>query len=93
VYDENERELLTERMRKDNKTTKIELQRYKGLGEMNPEQLWFTTMDPDRRTLLRVTIEDGADASRTFQDLMGHDVEARRKFIETNAQFVSNLDI
>ncbi len=93
VYDENERELLTERMLKDNKTTKIELQRYKGLGEMNPEQLWITTMDPDRRTLLRVTIEDGADASRTFQDLMGHDVEARRKFIETNAQFVSNLDI
>jgi len=93
AYDEKEREIITERLLKENKTKKIDLQRYKGLGEMNPDQLWSTTMDPDRRTLLQVTIEDSVEASKTFQDLMGIDVEARRKFIETNAKFVSNLDI
>jgi DNA gyrase subunit B len=93
AYDEKERVAISERMQKENKTKKIDLQRYKGLGEMNPDQLWSTTMDPDRRTLLQVTIEDSVEASKTFQDLMGIDVEARRKFIETNAKFVSNLDI
>jgi DNA gyrase subunit B len=93
AYDENERDLLAERLRKENKSQKIEFQRYKGLGEMNPEQLWITTMDPDRRTLLKVTIDDATEASRNFQDLMGSDVEARRQFIENNAKFVSNLDI
>ncbi len=93
AYDEKERELLTERMKKENKTQKIDFSRYKGLGEMNPEQLWSTTMDPDRRTLMQVTIDDAVEASKNFQDLMGHDVEARRTFIETNAKFVVNLDI
>ncbi len=93
AYDEKERVAISERMQKENKKKKIDLQRYKGLGEMNPDQLWSTTMDPDRRTLLKVTIEDSVEASKTFQDLMGIDVEARRKFIETNAKFVSNLDI
>jgi len=93
AYDEKERVAISERMQKENKKKKIDLQRYKGLGEMNPDQLWSTTMDPDRRTLLQVTIEDSVEASKTFQDLMGIDVEARRKFIETNAKFVSNLDI
>lgn len=73
--------------------TKYDVQRYKGLGEMNPEQLWDTTMDPSIRTLLQVTIEDAAKADETFDMLMGAAVPPRKKFIQTHAQYVQNLDI
>ncbi len=89
VYNEEELEKIVTRLGKDS----VNVQRYKGLGEMNPEQLWKTTMDPERRTLLQVNIDDAVEADHTFTMLMGDAVEPRRQFIEQNAKYVKNLDI
>ena len=82
-----------ESFKKKNKSDKFDLQRYKGLGEMNPEQLWETTMNPQNRTMLQVSLEDAAEADRTFEMLMGSEVAPRKRFIQTHAKSVRNLDI
>ncbi|MDY7040092.1 MAG: DNA topoisomerase (ATP-hydrolyzing) subunit B [Chloroflexota bacterium] len=90
TYTEEEKDRLLEKL---NGGKNVTLQHYKGLGEMNPEQLWETTMDPERRTLLQVTIEDAAAADLTFSMLMGRSVPPRKRFIQTHAKEVRNLDV
>jgi DNA gyrase subunit B len=93
AYTEAERDEWVKRMTGPDGKGNVNIQRYKGLGEMNPEQLWNTTMDPDRRTILRVTLEDAVESSKLFDELMGDEVEPRRQYIERNAKYVSNVDV
>ncbi len=92
AYSEEEREDIVKEFKKGTEGDVV-VSRFKGLGEMNPEQLWDTTMDPAKRTLLQVNIENAAEADRTFSILMGEDVEPRKNFIEKNARYVRNLDV
>ncbi|MFA5655103.1 MAG: toprim domain-containing protein, partial [Desulfomonilia bacterium] len=92
AYDEEARiKILEENAAGEN--SKVSIQRYKGLGEMNPEQLWETTMNPETRMISQIRLDDAEEADRVFSMLMGEEVEPRRAFIDANAVYVSNLDV
>ena len=93
AYSDEERDMVSAELRGDNPNTKVDISRFKGLGEMDPHELWETTMDPEKRSLRRITLDDAVQADRIFTVLMGEEVEPRKEWIERNAKDVENLDI